>query len=129
LGVRLSYTELTDDSAPARASPKRFPVAMFLVYYYALKLAFFAGLLRAFVAFEPLQRHWLFMAILYTAGVAFLSGAFLLNWDSAQGIRNWEIWLAKTLGLSVLYFWLLSRFDEGAIFWLLLMAGAALVIF
>jgi hypothetical protein len=104
-------------------------VGMILVYYYAIKLAFFFGLVRTFVVFEPLQKHWLFLAILYTAGVAFLSGAFLLNWDSAVGVRNWEIWLGKTLGLSVLYFWLLSKYDEGAFFWLLLVAGVALVAF
>lgn len=99
------------------------------ISYFALKIAFFLGLLRSFVVFEPLQRHWLFIAILYTAGVGFLSAAFLVEWQSAVAVRVWQIWLGKTLGLSALYFWLLSRFDEGAFFWLLLLAGVALVAF
>lgn len=104
-------------------------MAMFLVYYFALKFAFFFGLLRAFILFEPLQRHWVFIAILYTAGVAFLSGAFLLDWDSTVGVRHWQNWLGITLGLSLLYFWLLSKFEEGTIFWLLILAGVGLVAF
>ena len=43
------------------------------VYYLAIKAMFFYSLVHAFVKFENLQKHWLFLALLYTAGVAGLS--------------------------------------------------------
>jgi len=100
-----------------------------LVYYFGIKLAFFFGLVHSFVKFESLQRHWLFMSVLYTVGVAFLSWVFLIAPDQTADYRLWQIWLGKTLGLSAVYFWLLSRFDEGILFWLLLCAGVGLVLF
>ena len=38
-----------------------------------------------------------------------------------------EIWLVKTLRVAVVYFKLLQRFDEGWMFWTLLVAGIGIV--
>jgi hypothetical protein len=48
-------------------------MAVFNVYYIAIKAMFFFSLVHAFVKFDTLQKHWFFLAILYTAGVAALS--------------------------------------------------------
>ena len=42
--------------------------------------------------------------------------------------RN-QAWLGETLVLSTFYFKLLARFDEGMIFWVLLLLGLGLVYF
>ena len=52
---------------------RKFPVAMLAVYYLAIKAVFLFGLVHAFVKFEPLQKHWFFMGLLYAAGVVLLS--------------------------------------------------------
>ncbi len=96
------------------------------VYYIAIKAAYFFGLVLSFVKFENLQKHWLFLALLYTAGVALLSWVWLVAPGRIQ-TRPWEIWLAETLVIAVVYFKLLERFDEGVIFWTLLIAGLAVV--
>lgn len=46
---------------------------MLAVYYVGIKAAFLYGLVHAFVKYEPLQKHWLFLGLLYTAGVVMLS--------------------------------------------------------
>ena len=43
--------------------------------------------------------------------------------------RAWQIFWLKTAGIAVMYFWLLQRFDEGPLFWMLLMAGLGVVYF
>ena len=43
--------------------------------------------------------------------------------------RDWQIWLAKTAVIAVVYFKLLQRFDEGPLFWMLLMAGLGVIYF
>src|SRR5437868_1542482 len=98
-----------------------------LLYYFALKFAFFFMLVHSFVKYEPLQRHWLFLSLLYTAGVAFLSWVFLMAPRDVADWRPWETWLAVTGVISALYFRLLARFDEGVLFWLLLIVGVAVV--
>ena len=104
-------------------------MAAFTVYYFAMKVVFFTSLLRSFVKFEPLQKHSLFLAGLYTGAVAFLSWIFLPQWRSSIGPRAWEIWLGQTFLMTAVYFWLLRRFDEGLLFWLLVVAGAGIVMF
>jgi hypothetical protein len=110
-------------------------------YYLAIKAVFFFSLVRTQVKFETMKDHWLFLGILYTSGVAFLSYVFLMSWTefpwadwqrrlaAVAGISPWQAFLAETLGLSTLYFWLMAKFDEGVIFWTLLLLGIPLVVF
>lgn len=121
--------------------------------YYGLKLTFFLGLLRSFVKFDTLQNHTLFLGILYTAGIAFLSYVFFLSYQEtvvwrtwemrlvillmprehhAPGIigwRAWQLWLVETLVLMITYLRLLARFDDGGMFWLILILGLGLIAF
>jgi hypothetical protein len=99
---------------------------IFDVYYIAIKAAFFFGLVHSFVKFENLQRHWLFVALLYTAGVALLSWIWIIA-PGRQPFETWRNWLIVTGVLAIVYFKLLERFDEGILFWMLLLAGIGLV--
>jgi hypothetical protein len=102
------------------------------LYYFGLKTVFFYMLVYSFIKFENLQRHWLFLSLLYTAGVAFLSFVFLLAPGIARywgSMNYWWIWLGQTLVIAAVYFKLLARFDEGILFWLILMAGVGVVLF
>jgi hypothetical protein len=116
--------------------------SMFGIYYYFLKFTIFFSIVKALVKFETLGNHFLFLGILYTSLVAFISYVFILttepgsfnaNWllriNHSTGVSPWLIWLAATLVLSTLYFKLLSKFDEGILFWILLILGIAVVIF
>ena len=88
-----------------------------------------------------MKDHWLFLGILYTAGMAFLSYVFLLSWQKFPwaswqlqvarnfGILPWQAYLGEIFLLSTLYFWLMAKFDEGVIFWTLLLLGVLLVWF
>ncbi len=112
-----------------------------LLYYYVFKVLFFFSLVRIQVKFETMKEHWLFLAGSYTAGVALLSYLFLFSWEQFPW-ADWQLQAARTAGttpeiafvgetllLSTLYFWLLSRFDEGVIFWTLLLLGLLVVRF
>ena len=115
------------------------------LYYLAMKGMFLCGLVRSYVVYDPLRKHWLGMAVLYTLGIAFLSYVFLFGPGVQLEPRPWEfvilgtlgwskdrfrqVWLVETLVLSALYFKLLDRFDEGWIFWTLLMLVPLFVIF
>jgi hypothetical protein len=110
-------------------------------YYLAMKGVFFFSLVRIQIQFETMKDHWLFLGVLYTLGVAFLSYVFLVGpmdfpWPPWQrqvaatiGISPWQSFLAETLLVSTLYFWLMAKFDEGVIFWTLLLLGILLVWF
>jgi hypothetical protein len=98
------------------------------VYYYGIKAAFLFGLVHSFVKFEPLQKHWLFLGLLYTAGLAIVSWVFFVAPGRVQ-TRPWQIWLAESAVIAVIYFKLLQRFDEGWMFWTLIIAGLGLVYF
>jgi hypothetical protein len=100
-----------------------------ILYYYLMKAVFLFSLVRILVKFETMKDHWLFLGILYTAGITFLSYVFLMAPQDNPDWRSWQIWLAKFLGLSTLYFYLLSKFDEGVIFWTVLLLGMLLVWF
>jgi hypothetical protein len=104
-------------------------MASFTLYYYALKLFFFFGLVNSFVKYDALQKHLIFMAVFYTAGVAALSWVFLLAPLKVVDWEAWKWWLGKTFLLSMFYFWLLRRFDAGFLFWMLLMLGVGVVIY
>jgi hypothetical protein len=109
--------------------------------YLALKFVFLFSLVRIQVKAEPMKEHWLFLGFLFTAGVAFLSYVFLISWQSPTwapwqvrfahtlGISPWLSWLGQTLVLSALYFKLLGTFDEGKIFWFLVLSGFLLVLY
>jgi hypothetical protein len=112
-----------------------------LSYYFFIKIVFFFGLVRAQLRFDLIKDHWLFLGTLYTAGVAFLSFVFLVSWQNLAwapwqirvgetlGVSPWIAWLGETFLLSTLYFWLMAKFDEGVIFWTLLLLGILLVLF
>jgi hypothetical protein len=97
-------------------------------YYIAIKAMFFYGLVHAFVKFETLQKSWFFIALIYTAGVALLSWIWMVAPGRVE-LRSWQIWLAETGVIAVIYFKLLQRFDEGILFWVLLVAGLVVVWF
>lgn len=111
------------------------------ITYLFIKFIFFYGLVRAQVKYEPLRKHWLFLATLYAAGIALLSYVFLVGWQSFPwpawqlrvaervGVSPWLCWLGETLVLAALYFRLLDRFDEGVLFWTLLLLGLLVVWF
>jgi hypothetical protein len=116
----------------------------FAVYYYFIKIGFFFSLVRAQIKADLLKDHFLFLGVLYTAAVAFLSYAYLVSWQGQDvvpgrwwelqlsqslGFTQWQIWLGETLLLSSLYFKLMARFDEGVIFWTLLLLGILVALF
>src|SRR3954463_5902208 len=110
--------------------------------YFFLKLMLFFSIVKALVKFDSLQAHFLFLGVLYTGLVALISyvflvstrqldlhAAWLLRASAATGLSPWLTWLAATLVLSTLYFKLISKFDEGILFWILLILGIPLVFF
>ena len=116
----------------------------FAVYYFFIKITFFFSLVRAQIKSDLLRDHFLFLGVLYTAAVAFLSYAFLVSWQGQDivpgrvwelqlsqtlGLTQWQVWLGETLLLSSLYFKLMARFDEGVIFWTLLLLGILVALF
>ncbi len=46
-----------------------------------------------------------------------------------SGLSPWLAWLALTLVVSTLYFKLISKFDEGVFFWILLVVGIPIAFF
>jgi hypothetical protein len=110
-------------------------------YYFFIKIVYFFGLVRTQMKFDLMKDHWLFLGMLYTAGVAFLSFVFLVSWQNLPwapwqvrvaetlGVSPWMAWLGETFVLSTFYFRLMSKFDEGVIFWTLLLLGIPLVLF
>ena len=94
-----------------------------LIYYFSLKALLLFSLARAYVMFEPLQKSWLFLSLLYTAGVAALSKVIFLSVLPTMTSQEWQFWLAKTFVLVVVYFKLLSKFDEGMLFWIIFLGG------
>ncbi len=107
--------------------------------YYFFKLMLFFAIVKNLVGSDALQKHLLVLGVVYTSIIAFLSFVFvgpdsfrapwLLYANRLSGVSPWLIWLAATLVLSILYFKLLIRFDEGILFWILLLVGIGLVFF
>ena len=97
--------------------------------YYFLKLCVFFSLVRTLVRFEPMKDHVLSLAGLYTGGVAVLSYVFLIGPQDRPDVRAWEFWLGQTFVIALVYFWLINKFVEGALFWVLLLAGFAVVLY
>lgn len=95
--------------------------------YLFLKIGFLYSLVRVQVQYDAMKEHSLFLGVLFTSAMAFLSYVFLLSYQPTPNFRAWQIWLGQTLVLSTLYFWLLAKFDEGVVFWTLLLLGILLV--
>lgn len=96
--------------------------------YYAMKVVLFASIVRALVTAESLQRYTLWLAVFYTAVVAFLSYIFLVGPQTNPNWELWQYWLGLNLLLSAFYFKLIARFDEGNLFWVILPLGAVVVL-
>jgi hypothetical protein len=113
----------------------------FATIYLFIKLVFFFSLVRIQVKSDAMKDHFLFLGILYTAGIAVISYVYLMGWQDFQwppwqyriaatlGVTPRIAWLGESLVLSTLYFWLMARFDEGVIFWTLLLLGVPFVVF
>ncbi|MHC5541478.1 hypothetical protein ACYOEI_24930 [Singulisphaera rosea] len=106
-----------------------------------MKFFYLYSLVKTQVKFDVIRDRYLFLGIIYTAGVAFLFFAFIGSWETLNwapwqrqlaanlGVQPVVAWIGETLLLSSLYFWLLARFDEGMIFWTLILLGIFLVYF
>ena len=110
--------------------------------YFFLKFLLFFSIVKALVRFEALGKHVLFLGILYTSLVALISyvfivatqpSAFRAEWVmrayQMTGLSPWLIWLGATLVLSTVYFKLMVKFDEGILFWILLVLGIPVAFF
>ena len=119
---------------------------LMLGIYFFLKFMIFFSIVKALVKFEALGKHFLFLGLLYTSIVALISYVFILapaptgpstafnaSWimqiKHITGLSPWLIWLGATLLLSTLYYKLLSKFDEGILFWILLIVGIPIALF
>lgn len=127
------------------------------LFYLALKLGLFMSLLRAFVKSEALQKHNFALAGIYTVVLAGLSWVFFIapqlgpqqvvvwrNWEmrlvtlllpksesapQVIGWRAWQLWLVVTFVLMAIYYRLLAKFDEGMLFWVILVLGLGMILF
>lgn len=109
--------------------------------YLLIKFVFFFGLVRASVKHEVLRERWLLLGVVYAVGVAFLSYVFLVSWQefpwplwqrrvaARVGVSPWLCWVGETFLLAALYFRLMERFDEGVLFWTLILLGLLVVWF
>jgi hypothetical protein len=103
-----------------------------VMIYYIMKVAFFGSLVRSFVIYEPLRRHVIFLSLLYTGVVALLSFVFMIG--PSGGMANyklfelWKYWLGLNFLLIFVYFKLLDRFEDGVLFWVVLMLGVVVVL-
>ncbi len=97
-------------------------------YYLAIKAVFLFGLVHSFVKFETLQKSWFFIALIYAAGVTLLSYIWVVL-PGLYELERWKWWVAENAVLSIVYFKLLERFDEGWIFWTLILLGLGVVWF
>ncbi|WZO98608.1 hypothetical protein EP7_000188 [Isosphaeraceae bacterium EP7] len=101
---------------------------MFLVSFYFMKLIFFFSLVRAQAKFDFLSDRYFMLGILYVAGIAFLSGVFIMMPQPTPDWTLWQTWLGKTFLIATVYFWLMSRFSENlTVFFLLLFVGLGVV--
>jgi len=141
--LELIFLEIKPLNMPVWHRRDRYKMETFFVYYFFMKLIFFYGLVRSQVRYDLVRDHYIFLAMLYTAGVAFLSLAFLVSWGGQNvpnrawelrlserlGATPWVVWLGETLLISTIYFKLMARFDEGVVFWTLLLLGVFVVLF
>ncbi len=100
-----------------------------LMFYAFVKLVYLYSIVKIFLKFDNLRQNILFLSIFYTLGIAFISFIFFVAPNQNPNYREWGIFLAKTLGLSYVYFRLLDRFDEGFLLIVMLVLGLGLVYF
>lgn len=98
-----------------------------ILFYFFLKAGFLYSLIRVQVKFEPMKDRFILFTVMYTAAVAFLSYVFFIAPLDTPPWQAWEIWLGKIFAIYLVYFWLMSKYDEGVIFWTLLLLGIVLV--
>ena len=78
------------DATGIRLKQSREMTTIFL-YYFLIKIGFFYSLVRAQVTYDLIKDHYLFLGVLYTAAVAFLSLAFLVSWQGQDfPQRRWN---------------------------------------
>jgi hypothetical protein len=77
--------------------------------YLFIKFLFFYGLVRSQVRFDALKDHWLFVGLLYSAGIAFLSFVFIASWQLISW-APWQIRVARMLGVSPWLAWVGESF-------------------
>ncbi len=104
-----------------------------------IRVVFFYSLVRAQIKYDTLRNHWLFLGVLFTAATAFLNYVFIQSWEVVTwagwqariarnlGVTPWQAYLGETFLLTTTYFWLMAKFDEGVIFWTLLLLGVPLL--
>jgi hypothetical protein len=76
--------------------------------------------------------HWLFLGVLYTAAVAFLSYIFVMAPPEVPPVTwlQWQKGLLIVFVASTVYFKLMSKFVEGGLmFWILLIVGIPLSLY
>lgn len=98
---------------------------MTTIIYFVLKGVLLIAMAPAIVLYEPLQKHWFFLSVLYTGLLAALSWLFILNMHPGIPADSWKVWLLMSFGLVALYFKLLTIFDEGFLFWVIFLGGLA----
>jgi hypothetical protein len=109
-------------------------------YCLAIRLVFFYSLVRIQIKYDTMKDHWLFLGVLFTTATGFLTYVFIWSWQEITwatwqvkiaknfGVLPWQAYLGEVFLLSTLYFWLMAKFDEGVIFWTLLLLGVPLVV-
>ncbi len=99
----------------------------FAILYLIIKGAFFATLIRAFVSSDTLQaKPWL-MALIWTGGIGALCYLYFVS-AGIVSMAYFQQWLVIHLVLSMLYFWLLARFEDvWVVWWTVLILGLGLV--
>ena len=109
---------------PGVVSPTHARASTFMLFvYYALKGFFLLSLARSYVVYDVLQKQWLVFPIVYAIALGLLSWVFILGMNPQIPADVWKIWLAQSFGLAVLYFYLLKTFEEGMLFWIVLLGG------
>ena len=89
----------SDAVRPRRPREARHVLLPGLVLPLRSRLVFFFSLVRIQVKFDTMKDHWLFLGILYTAGVAFLSYVFLFSWQKFQW-AGWQLRVARNFGIT-----------------------------
>lgn len=98
-----------------------------LLLYYAIKVMAFASILKSLVTFGNLHKYKFVLALLYTALVGFLSYVFFIMPSQQPPYWLWKHWLIFNFLLTALYFWLIVRFEDSGLFWVLLPFAAVVV--
>jgi hypothetical protein len=99
-----------------------------ILMYYAIKVMAFASILKSLVTFESLQKRKFALALFYTVLVGFLSYVFFILPSQQAPYWLWKHWLIANFLLTALYFWLIVRFEDSGLFWVLLPFASVVVL-